>query len=127
MNLTLTYNDLPKVEREVADLYACGHTKKEIAMKRGRSLSTVNNQISRLFEKSNVRKDTEFTTWYFCTRFHISYDLLPIHRSFISIALLILITLSVLFETNPLYRARASRQKSRTELVRRIRRNDELI
>ena len=48
MNASITYTDLPQAEREVADLYAWGMAKKEIAKVRNPSVKTVENQIRRL-------------------------------------------------------------------------------
>jgi len=109
MNTTISYNDLPPAEREVADLYVIGKTKKEIAMKRGRSVFTIDNQIRRLFEKTDVHKDTEFASWYYITR----YDL---KRLMITIFFLIITSLSI-FEVNPLYiRVRTRTETRRKEL-----------
>jgi DNA-binding CsgD family transcriptional regulator len=100
MNAAITYNDLPKAEREVADLYAWGMTKKEIAIERCKSIRTIENQIRVLFSKSGVRKDTEFASWYFCTRFSISFDLYPLKKQIIAMALLILTCIGSLNETS---------------------------
>ena len=116
MNLALKYNDLPRVEREVAKLYAVGFTKKEIAARRGKSIYTIDNQIRRLFEKAEVRKDTEFTCWYFYTQFNIQ-------QIVISIFFLILVSLSIFCESNPMYRTMRMRS-TRTEI--RGRRNEEI-
>lgn len=80
MNTAITYNDLPPVEREIADFYVGGLTMKEIAYKRDRSVNTVKNQIKKLFEKAGVRKDTEFAVWYFVTRFKITFELPQIKK-----------------------------------------------
>ncbi len=100
MNLLIRYEDLPDAEREVADLYAYGLTKKEIANVRGRSVRTVENQIRKLFQKTEVRKDTEFTRWYFCTRFKITFDLSPVMKSAVSFCLLALMFHSIYNDNN---------------------------
>jgi DNA-binding CsgD family transcriptional regulator len=123
MNTSITYNDLSKIEREIADMYISGYTKKEIAAYRDRSYFTINNQIDKLFKKTEVRKDTEFACWYFVTRFHISFDLSPLRRAVISIFLLTILTASTILESSPFYRVRSIRARTtRTEQVRRVRR-----
>jgi hypothetical protein len=108
MNTAITYNDLPPALRDVADLYAWGNTKKEIAMKRGKSFYTIDQQVRTLFEKAGVRKDTEFTAWYFCSRFCISFDLSPLKKTIISACFLALFSITFLHETD-CFRVRASR------------------
>lgn len=126
MNTTITYQDLPPVEKQVAELYSLGYTKKEIAMKRGRSINTISNEIRIIFEKIDVHKDTEFCTWYFITRFHLSLDLTPLQRTLTTICLLVIISVSTLFEINPLYRlVRSSRIKTET-ICSRTKRNEEI-
>ena len=117
MNSAITYNDLPKAEREVADLYAWGMTKKEIANARNKSVRTIENQIRVLFSKSGTRKDTEFASWYFCTRFSISFDLSPLKKGIISASLLLIIGFSLCFENSIVRTYRAPRVRtSRIEI-----------
>jgi len=115
MNTSITYNDLAPVERQVADLYVAGFTKKEIAMERKRSYYTVDTQVKALFEKTDVHKDTEFCLWYFITRFKISFDLSVLQRTITTVSLLTLISAGTIFQSNPMYRAvRTGRAKTET-------------
>jgi DNA-binding CsgD family transcriptional regulator len=124
MNTSITYNDLPPAERMVADLYATGHTKKEIAMARNRTFRTIDNQVRRLFEKTQVRKDTEFSTWYFVTRFNIPTNNLPIHKTIITFFFLLLMSLSTITEGG-LLSARMNRVRTtRIEIIRRTRKDE---
>jgi DNA-binding CsgD family transcriptional regulator len=109
MNTSIAYSDLHPAEREVADLYAWGMTKKEIATQRGKSVRTIENQIRKLFEKSGVRKDTEFTSWYFCSRFKISFDLSPLTKAVVTGVFLVLIGINMLNDTNCIRSTRSIR------------------
>jgi DNA-binding CsgD family transcriptional regulator len=91
MNLAFKYCDLPQVEREVTELYACGLTKKEIAILRGRSTHTIDNQLKNIFIKTGTRKDTELAAWYFCTRYNLSLNLPENVRKLIAFCLLALV------------------------------------
>lgn len=122
MNTLITYADLPPAEREVATLYVSGYTTKEIAAKRNRSIDTVHNQIRNLFRKTGVRKDTEFGVWYFCTRFKISFDMLPIQKVVVSCFLLFIISFQILFEAGD-FLMRSRRSESRTGIEERENRN----
>lgn len=96
MNTTLTYFNLPPVEQEIADNYAWGMTAKEIANKRNRSTNTIKNQIRKLFEKTDTHKDTEFTAWYFCTKFHISFKMSPLARQIVAGCLFVLVSFDII-------------------------------
>lgn len=115
MNTAITYDDLPPAEREVADLYAWGMIKKQIAARRGKSKHTVENQIRRLFEKTDTKTAAEFSAWYFCTRFKISLDFSPIHRAIISICLLVLLSIGSITNNSSMYcRALRTARTTRT-------------
>lgn len=127
MNVSVTYNDLTEIEREIADLYVFGYTKKEIAAFRGRSIYTIVNQLDRIFKKIGVRKDTEMATWYYCTRFHISIDISPIKRTFISACMLVLLSTSMVFDQAPMLRTVRTRNITRTSQGRRSRNDYDYI
>ncbi len=124
MNTSLSFKDLTLAERNVGELYAWGMTVKEIAMKLGKSISTVKNQLVSIFLKTQTTKGTEFAAWYFCTRFQISFDLSPVKRMAVTICLLTLIGVSTF--NSSLYTARIPRARrySRTQTMRRSRRSD---
>ena len=124
MNALITYNDLHPAEREVADLYAWGMTKKEIANHRGKSVRTIENQIRKLFEKSGTRKDTEFTSWYFCSRFSISFDLSPLKRQVLAMSLLILFGFGMMNESSFIRPTRNVRSRTNTAIRIRSSRKD---
>jgi DNA-binding CsgD family transcriptional regulator len=80
---------LTKRETEVAELLAWGAAKKEVADQLKISTRTVENIARNIYEKLNIQKATELCVWWFCTHFSISFDLSPIKRKIIAIALLL--------------------------------------
>ncbi len=109
MNTSISYNDLPPKEREVADLYVYGLTKKEIAVSLNKAVRTVENQVRALFAKTDVHKDTEFARWYFCTRFNITFDISPLSRAIAAACLLLIVGFNIFHENNMLRSSRAAR------------------
>lgn len=83
--------ELTARESEVAELLAWGATKKEIANKLFISVRTVENTARNIFQKTGVTKANELSAWWFCTHYSISFDLSPIKRTIIAIALLLII------------------------------------
>lgn len=78
-------------ELEVAEFIAWGATKKEIARELIISVRTVENITRSIFEKADVTKANELSAWWFCTRFHISFELSPMKRSVMAFILLLII------------------------------------
>jgi DNA-binding CsgD family transcriptional regulator len=75
-------------ESEVAELLAWGAAKKEVADRLYISTRTVENTVRNIYEKIGIQKATELCVWWFCTRCGISFDLSPIKRQLLSVALL---------------------------------------
>ena len=69
---------LTKRETEIAELVAWGASKCEIAARCYISERTVENHCRNIFEKVGVTKATELSAWWFCTSFHISFELSPL-------------------------------------------------
>lgn len=84
--------ELTKRESEIAELVAWGGSKKEIASHLFISERTVENHIKNIYSKVGCGKSNELSAWWFCTRFHISFDLSPFKKKVIGF-LLLLITL----------------------------------
>ena len=82
---------LTKRESQIAELIAWGATKKDVANKLFISERTVENTARSIYEKAGVTKSNELSAWWFCTRFHISFDLSPLKRCVIAISLLLII------------------------------------
>ncbi len=120
MNTSINFDDLTPIEQEITEMYSWGMTKKEIAAKRKRSVNTIGNQIRKLFEKTDTRKDTEFAAWYFCSKFKISFNLSPMKQAFVSICLLLVLGIGALDNHHDYLRARNARSKTtRTVNARR--------
>lgn len=115
-------------EAEVAELLAWGAAKKEVADRLYISTRTVENTTRNIYEKIGIQKATELCVWWFCTRCGISFDLSPIKRQLLSVALLFLTLPHVANHTDDTVRIfRAPRtQAARTTGVRvgRGRRNE---
>lgn len=80
---------LTKRETQIAELIAWGASKKEVANQLFISEYTVDNHLRKVYEKANVNKANELSAWWFCTRFHISFDLSPLKKAIIAGALLL--------------------------------------
>lgn len=79
---------LTKRESEIAELFAWGASKKDIANRLFISERTVENHTRNIYEKTRCAKVNELSAWWFCTTFHISFDLSPLRRKIISLCLL---------------------------------------
>lgn len=81
---------LTKRESEIAELFAWGASKKEIANRLFISERTVENHTRNIYEKTGCSKVNELSAWWFCTNFHISFNLSPLKRAIITGVLLVL-------------------------------------
>lgn len=75
--------ELTKRESEIAELFAWGASKKEVANRLFISERTVENHARNIYAKVGCQKINELCAWWFCTTFHISFDLLPLKRKVI--------------------------------------------
>jgi DNA-binding CsgD family transcriptional regulator len=80
-----------KRESEIAELFAWGAAKKEVANTLFISEHTVENHARTIYEKVGCSKVNELSAWWFCTHFNISFELSPLKHKVIAIALLMLI------------------------------------
>lgn len=71
---------LTRRETEIAELFAWGASKKEVADRLYVSERTVENHARNIYRKTGCGKVNELAAWWFCTRFHISFDLSPLKR-----------------------------------------------
>lgn len=67
-------------ETEIAELFAWGASKKEVANHLNVSERTVENHARNIYEKTGCGKVNELSAWWFCTRFNISFDLSPLKK-----------------------------------------------
>lgn len=79
---------LTKRESEIAELFAWGASKKDVANRLFISERTVENHARNIYEKTGCSKINELSAWWFCTTFHISFDLSPLKRKVLAIFLL---------------------------------------
>lgn len=77
MNAAVT---LTRRESEVAELFAWGGAKKDVADMLCVSQRTVENHARNIYEKIGCGKVNELSAWWFCTHFNISFDLSPLKR-----------------------------------------------
>ncbi len=111
-------------ESEIAELFAWGASKKEIAHHLHVSERTVENHARNIYVKTGCGKVNELSAWWFCTKFNISFDLSPLKRSLLSCALLVLLAPQVANVDNEILRVFRTRTTS-TRSVRTSRRRHE--
>ena len=111
-------------EAEIAELFAWGASKKDIAERLFISERTVENHARNIYEKTGCSKVNELSAWWFCTKFHISFDLSPLKRKFIATTLVALLIPQIFNFDNVAIRVR-TRNTCRTVRVARSRRKFE--
>lgn len=114
---------LTKRESEIAELFAWGASKKDIANRLYISERTVENHARNIYVKIGCQKVNELSAWWFCTNFHISFDLSPLIRRAIATCLLVLVVFQMTFNSDTIIRAQ--RTQARTTRVRSARRKNE--
>lgn len=121
--------DLTKRESEIAELFAWGASKKDVANRLFISERTVENHARNIYAKVGCQKINELCAWWFCTRFHISFDLSPLKRKVIVGMFLMLLTPQVFaLDNKEFYRvARSSARVSRIIRARRTRNESDCI
>jgi DNA-binding CsgD family transcriptional regulator len=102
----MNHANLTKRESEIAELFAWGASKKDVASRLFISERTVENHTRNIYEKTGCSKVNELSAWWFCTKFHISFDLSPLKRKTISIILLVLIIPQIMNYDNNMIRVR---------------------
>lgn len=120
--------DLTKRESEIAELFAWGASKKDVANRLFISERTVENHARNIYAKIGCQKINELCAWWFCTTFHISFDLSPLKRKIIAGVFLMLLTPQVFaLDNKEFYRvARSSARVSRIIRARRTRNESDL-
>lgn len=112
-----------KRENEIAELFAWGAAKKDVANILFISERTVENHARAIYEKVGCGKVNELSAWWFCTKFNISFELSPLKRKTIAAMMLLLFLPQLYFNNNDVIRVfrtrpmtartcRASRRKS---------------
>lgn len=111
MNTQIT---LTKRESEIAELFAWGASKSEVADKLFISEHTVENHARNIYEKIGCNKVNELSAWWFCTHFNISFDLSPLKQRIIAFAMLFIITPQILSTNDNIMRVIRTRTATRT-------------
>ena len=114
---------LTKRESEIAELFAWGASKKDIANRLFISERTVENHARNIYEKTGCEKVNELSAWWFCTTFHISFDLSPFKRKLLTWLMLAVMMPTIINNDNVVVRVRTAR--CRTTRVQRSRRESE--
>ena len=110
---------LTKRESEIAELFAWGASKKDIANRLFISERTVENHARNIFIKTGCQKVNELSAWWFCTKFHISFDLSPFKRKFITWCLLAVMMPTIINHDNVVMRFRTQSRTTRVQSSRR--------
>lgn len=119
---------LTKRESEIAELFAWGASKKDVANRLFISERTVENHARNIYAKIGCQKINELCAWWFCTTFHISFDLSPLKRKIIAgIFLMLLVPQIYAQDNNDFCRiTRTSRTTTRTIRARRSRQESDI-
>lgn len=116
--------ELTKRESEIAELFAWGASKKDVANRLFISERTVENHARNIYAKTGCQKINELCAWWFCTTFHISFDLSPLKRTVIvSFMLMLLIPQIIGWDNQDYCRARSRVRTTRTVRARRSRKD----
>lgn len=81
-------NKLSKREREIAELFAWGASKKDVANHLFISENTVANHAQSIFEKTGCTKVNELSALWFCNTYNIPMTHSPLTRNVIAVFIL---------------------------------------
>ena len=99
---------LTKRESEIAELFAWGASKKDIAKRLFISERTVENHTRNIYEKTGCSKVNELSAWWFCKTFHISFELSPFKRNAITTVMIMLMIPQIMDFDNMAIRTRTN-------------------
>lgn len=91
---------LTKRESEIAELFAWGASKKDVANRLFISERTVENHARNIYEKTGCSKVNELSAWWFCVTFHISFELSPLKHKVLALFFLGLMMPQILSNEN---------------------------
>ena len=94
---------LTKRESEIAELFAWGASKKDVAKRLFISERTVENHTRNIYDKTGCSKVNELSAWWFCKTFHISFELSPFKRNAITMVMIMLMIPQIMdFDNMPI-------------------------
>ena len=99
---------LTKREYEIAELFAWGASKKDVAKRLFISERTVENHTRNIYEKTGCSKVNELSAWWFCKTFHISFELSPFKRNAITMVMIMLMIPQIMDFDNMAIRTRTN-------------------
>lgn len=99
---------LTKRESEIAELFAWGASKKDVAKRLFISERTVENHTRNIYEKTGCSKVNELSAWWFCKTFHISFELSPFKRNAITMVMIMLMIPQIMDFDNMAIRMRTN-------------------
>lgn len=112
--------NLTKRESEIAELFAWGASKKDVANRLFVSERTVENHARNIYDKIGCNKVNELSAWWFCTKFNISFSLSPLKQRIVAYSMLMLIVPQIFFNNDNVMRVFRTKTAMRTcRLVRR--------
>lgn len=123
-------NKLTNREIQIAELFAWGASKKDVANHLFVSERTVENHARNIYEKTGCGKVNELSAWWFCTKFNISFDLSPLKRTLPSITLIMLLFPQIITLDDDIMRVfRSKLRASQTQRSRRgrVRYDDDIF
>lgn len=108
-------------EIEIAEMFAWGASKKEIASYLNVSERTVENHARNIYTKTGCTKVNELSAWWFCTKYNISFDLSPLKRTLASVAFIVILFPQIASLDDDIMRV--FRSKARISQYQKSRRN----
>lgn len=100
-------------EMQIAELFAWGATKKDVACHLFIAERTVENHARSIYSKTGCSKVNELSAWWFCTKFHISFSLSPLKQQLLAIALILVVLPQAVSSSGNIVRTFRSRTESR--------------
>ena len=116
------FAELTKRESEIAELFAWGASKRHCHPTL--YFGTDGGNHTETYTKRSGAKVNELSAWWFCTNFHISFDLSPFKRNVITIILLVLMIPQMIDFDNTAIRIRNTTCRTVRVRARRKIRND---
>lgn len=116
---------LTKREAEIAEMFAWGATKKDVANRLFLSERTVENHARNIYEKTGCTKVNELSAWWFCTTFHISFALSPLKRKVMAVIMGMLLLPQMLASGGDVFVARVRTASRCSRTVSRRRADDD--